>query len=153
MFMKVILLKDVKNLGRKYDIKNVSDGYARNFLLPNGLVKIASEQIIKELEKKISLNQKKEEEIKTKLEILAKELKGKEFIFAVKTGKKGEVFSSISEQDIKEKVMEGRDNKLFDEIKIKLEHHIRSLGEQKIEVDLGREIKTSIKITVIGENK
>ncbi|MBI3638554.1 50S ribosomal protein L9 [Candidatus Wolfebacteria bacterium] len=154
--MKVILTQKIPGLGNKYDIKNVSDGYARNFLIPRGLAKIATEQSIKELETKRASYEKEEAEIKNKLEALAGDLAGREFNFAVKTGKKGEVFGSVSKDDIKSRIHADIDADLrgfIDEgdIEINLERPIKTLGEQEVDVDLSRGAKTKIKVLISAE--
>jgi len=137
--MKVILLQTIKGLGNKFDIKNVKDGYGRNFLLPRGLAKIASEDVIKKLETQKAAWEKGEQEIKTKLEALAKELSSQEFKFTLKTGKKGEVFGSVTKDDIKSKLS-------MPDIEIELERPIKTLGEHQVEIDLGKGIKAKVKV-------
>lgn len=140
--MKVILLQDIKGLARKFDVKEVKDGYARNFLIPKGLVKIATNEAIKELEVKKSAWSKEEQEIKTKLETLAKDLANKEFRFKVKIGKKGEIFGSVTKDDIKEKL-------LMTNVEINLERPIKKLGEHQVEINLGKGVKANIKVSVL----
>jgi len=143
--MKIILLQDIKGLGRKFDIKQAKDGYARNFLLPRGLAKIATEQVIKELETQKAAWQKEEHETKNKLETLAKELSGQEFKFMVKIGKKGEVFGSINKADIKKAIATLISS---NNIEINLEKPIKKLGEHQVEINLGKEVKTLIKVII-----
>ena len=151
--MRIILLQEIKGLGKKFDVKEVKNGYARNFLIPNGLVKIATKQTIKELETLKAAWQKEEQEIKNKLETLAKELSGQEFKFTLKTGKKGEVFGSVTRDDIKNKLS-------MPDIEVNLERPIKTLGEHQVEIDLekparhtsqgeaGRGVKTLIKVII-----
>lgn len=143
MVMKLILLQDIKGLGKKFDVKDVKDGYARNFLLPQKLAKIATEAAIKELESQKNKQEQEEKEIKTKLEELAKNLEGKEFKFELKTGKKREVFGSLSEADIK-KVLSEKGI----EAEILLEKPIKIIGEHQIKIDLGKGVKTTIKVII-----
>ncbi len=139
--MRIILLQDIKGFGRKFDVKNVKDGYARNFLLPQNLAKIATERVIKELETQKAAWQKEEQEIKNKLETLAKEFSGQEFKFTLKTGKKGEVFGSVGKNDIKT-LMAANIGTNFHEylkdIEVNLERPIKKLGEHQVEIDLGK---------------
>src|SRR3989344_999724 len=88
--MKVILLEDVKKIGRKFEVKNVSDGYAKNFLFPNGLADIATPDALKELEKKKSETDKESRELMKRLEELARTLKERHLEFFVKTGAHGD---------------------------------------------------------------
>lgn len=152
--MKIILLRDIKNLGRKFDIKQVKNGYARNFLLPQGLVKIATDKVIKELEAKKTAWEKEEEEIKNKLETLAKDLAGQKFNFKLKTGKKKEVFGSVNKDDIKTRInadMKADLHGYLEDMEIKLEHPIKTLGEHLVEIDFGRGVKAKIKVIVDAE--
>lgn len=139
--MRIILLREIKGLGNKFDIKQVKDGYARNFLIPRGLAKIATEQVIKELETQRAAWQKEEQEVKNKLETLVKELSGQEFKFTLKTGKKEEVFGSVTRDDIKNKLS-------MPDIEVNLERPIKKLGEHQVEIDLGKGVKTLIKVII-----
>ena len=145
--MEVILLENIKTLGNKYEIKNVKDGYARNFLLPRGLVKIATDKSIKELESQKLIWEKGEQQIKTQLEILAKDLDEQEFRFQLKTGKKEEVFGSVNKEDVKKAVMAKIPN---GDIEIDLPRPIKKLGEHQVKINLGKGVGTTIKINVIA---
>jgi len=144
--MKVILLKDVKSMGKKGDIVNASDGYARNYLFPRGLAQEASEGNLH------ILNNKKEAERRQKLaeieaaQKLAESLKGKEIKLTVKSGENGRLFGSITGKDIADEL-----NKKFevnvDKKKIVVET-IRQLGTYDVEVKLYPEISTKIKLVV-----
>lgn len=148
--MKVILLQDIKGLGRKFDIKNVADGYARNFLIPRGLVKIATEQNIKETEIRKNRIEKEAEEIKNKLESMAKNSANQEFIFSVKTGEKGEIFGSVNKEDIKNRLFENyEDLKKCGDIEVELKKPLKIIGEHLIEVSFGKGIKNKIKIKIL----
>jgi len=161
--MKVILLQDIKSLGKKFDTKNVKNGYARNFLLPQKLARTATKETIKELEKQKAAWQKKEEEIKNKLEALAKEISEKEFKFALKIGKKGEVFGSIAKNDIKALICTDKNKDLqmyLQNLEINLDKPIKTLGEHQVEINLGgparhasqgeagKGVKTKIKVII-----
>lgn len=149
--MRIILLENIKGLGQKYDVKNVADGYARNFLIPKGLAKIATEEAIKELAAQKAAWEKKEQEIEAKLKTLAKDLAGQEFHFNLKTGKKGEVFGSVTKDDIKTRIhadLNADSRRYFEDIEINLEQPIKTLGEHRVEIDLGKGVKTNVKIIV-----
>jgi len=149
--VKIVLLQNIKGLGNKYDIKNVADGYARNFLIPKGLAKIATEKTIKEIEIQKAAWQKQEQEIKNKLEILAKDLANREFKFALKTGKKGEVYGSVTKDDIKTRIYTDVNTDLhgyLENIEVSLEKPIKTLGEHQVEIDLSRGVKTKIKLII-----
>lgn len=144
--MKIILLQDIKGLGKKYDVKQVKDGYARNFLLPRKLAKIATAQAIKELERqKIKLEQQ-EREIKAKLEKLAADLKNQEFKFNIKTGKKGEIFGSLSKENIKESLIEKGIK-----AEVLLDKSLKTLGEHQVSINLDMGVETKIKVVLEPE--
>lgn len=148
--MKIILLEDIRNLGKKYDIKNVSDGYARNFLFPNNLAKPATPSSLKKLEKlKEQMNQE-EARLKKHLEEIARRINGIALEFFLKTDKSGTVFGSVSKKQILKAM---RDTRLIDKehVNIKLEQPIKKLGEHKVAVDLKKGVKAELKIVVRPE--
>jgi large subunit ribosomal protein L9 len=148
--MKIVLVKDVKNLGKKNEIKEVSNGYARNFLIKQGLAKKAtdSEMQIANKRKEVELKNK-ENEIKEERELLKKVLEA-EIVIEVKIGKKEELFESVSSQKIFEKLNE----KGFDIKKdqVIIENPIKKLGEHDVSIKLKHTEEVKIKIKVIKEN-
>ncbi|MBU5270213.1 50S ribosomal protein L9 [Clostridium cochlearium] len=146
--MKVILLKDVKKLGKKDDVVNVSDGYARNFLFPRKLASEANESSLN------LLNNKKEAERKQKLaemeeaQKLADELKNQELILKVKSGDNGKLFGSITGKDISDE-LKNKFNLDIDRRKINVDT-IRQLGIYDVEIKLYPEISTKIKVRIEG---
>ena len=98
--MKIILTQDIERLGKKGDIKEVADGYARNFLFTRNLAKPATESTIKDVGKeRLQVEKRKSDEI-GRFEQLAKNLTGKEITFSVALGESGRAFGSISANDI-----------------------------------------------------
>ena len=102
--MKVILKADVKGHGKKGDLVNASDGYAKNFLIPKGLAVLADKTAINDLENKKSATQyhKNQEEMRAKE--LAEKLEGKKITFRLKAGENGKLFGSITAKDIAEQI-------------------------------------------------
>ncbi len=142
--MKIILLQDVKAIGKKFDIKEVKEGYARNFLIPKKLAIFASTQEIEKLRREKDRHDVEREKNIARLKIKAEEFKQVVLEFKLKTGEKGEAFGSISKRDIEKKLQtEG-----FGEVKIELEKPIKHLGEREIEIDLGEGVKASVKLLV-----
>lgn len=147
--MKVILLQDIKGLGKKLDIKNVSDGYARNFLIPKGLVGLATPQNIKAIEAKRLVLVEKEKELKSQAEQLKKQIEKIELIFKVAVGEKQEMFASVDAKDIKEKVVEEIGSaEILKNSEIILEKPIKKLGEHQVEIDLKQGVKAKIKVLI-----
>ena len=144
--MKVILLKDIEKLGRKYEVKEVKDGFARNFLIPKKLAKIATRENLRWLEDiKKSLQKKAEEELK-KVQKLASELDGKELLIELKKGKKGQLFQSINRRFISEEL-----KKIGFYIKkdqILLEEDIKEEGEFPVKIKLPHNLEVEIKLIV-----
>jgi len=147
--MKIILLQDIDNLGKKYEIKEVADGYARNFLIPKGLAKPATKENLKWLETQKEIEVKKAEEELKKVEAVATNIDGQEIIIPVKIGEEGQLFESITSQKIYEKLKE-----LGFEIKksqIDLPEPIKELGEYPVKIKFEHNLEAEIKIIVVEE--
>ncbi len=144
--MKVILLQDVKKQGKKDDIINVSDGYAKNFLIKNGLAVPVTEKSKDILTKEIETRQKEEEAKIKEFEKIANTLKTQELVFEVKTGKEDKVFGNISSKQISEELKK----RGFDINKkcIKIETAIDSLGNHLVPIELHKKVKFELKITL-----
>lgn len=143
-YMRVVLLKDVKGLGRRGDVKDVSDGYARNFLLQEKIAKIATPEVVAKIEREKTLSEERRKELILKLKVKEEKLKEKTLEFFLKIGAKGEIFGSVSAVLI-EKAL--RDEG-FEKINILLDRPIKTLGTHEIEADFGEGVKTKIRISV-----
>ncbi len=147
--MKIIFLQDVEKAGKKYEIKDVAAGYARNFLIPKGLAKLADEKTIKwtEMQKEISV-QKTEKELEETQKI-ASSIEKLELIIPVKIGKGGQLFESISAQKITEKLKEAG----FDVKKkqIVLDKPIEEVGEFPLKIRFEHNLEAEINIIVTEE--
>lgn len=147
--MRVILLQDIDKFGKKHEIKEVADGYARNFLMPKGLVKLATEKNLKWLSaQKETLEKKSEEELKN-IQDTATKIDGLEITITVKTGKEKQLFESITAQKISDKLKE-----LGFEIKksqIDLKEPIKEIGEYPIKIKLEHNLEAEIRVIVIEE--
>ncbi|MBC7326903.1 50S ribosomal protein L9 [bacterium] len=98
--MKVLLLKEVPGLGKQGDIKDVSDGYARNYLIPRGLAEELTEGTMKSLQQRLEQLKKKEERLKKEVEAAIEKLKNERLVVPVAVGKDGKLFGSIGNKDI-----------------------------------------------------
>jgi large subunit ribosomal protein L9 len=144
--MKVILLEDVEGLGKKYEIKEVKNGHARNFLLPQKLVRAATRPALKWLADQKEVIEKAAEEDLKKSQGVASELDGLELNIAVKVGDEGQLFESINSQKIAEKLKEmGLEVK---KSQIKLENPIKELGEFPVSISLEHNLEAEIKVIV-----
>ncbi len=147
--MRIILLKDIKNLGKKYEIKEVSDGYGRNFLLKQKLAKVATEKdVAMANRKKEEEARKKEEELK-EVEKMAKKIDGKEIKIKMKIGEKGQLFESITAIKIAEKMKDEGLN--IEKENINLEEPIKELGEFVIKLDFAKNVSAKIKLIIVEE--
>jgi large subunit ribosomal protein L9 len=147
--MKVILLQDVENLGKKYEVKNVKAGHARNFLIPKNLAKPATKEALKWLETQKEIEEKRAGEELKKVQELASTLDGQEITILVKIGKEGQFFESITAQKIWEKLKE--QNFEIKKSQIILEEPIKELGEFPVKIRFEHNLETEIKIIVIEE--
>lgn len=148
--MKVILLKDVKDLGKAGELVNSKTGYARNFLFPKGLAIEATPANLKQWEeeqKEKQANKQKEREealeLKAKIEKITIELKGK-------GGEGGRLFGSITSKDIADKLK--KQHKLdIDKKKIELKDNIKSAGVTNVDIRVYPEITANLKVNVVIE--
>jgi large subunit ribosomal protein L9 len=146
--MKVILLQDLRGLGKKNDIREASEGYARNFLIPRGLVKVADAAAVAELKAKAEDDKKHLEATETKLMNFIKATEETPLIFKLKVGEKNEVFGSVTAKDIREKIRSiypALDQKEFE---IKNERPIKALGSHDVVIDLGGGVEGKIKVLI-----
>lgn len=147
--MKVILLQDVKKIGKKGDVIEASDGYARNFLFPKKLAQEASESNMH------ILNNKKENERKQKLaeleaaQKLASELKGKEIKINAKVGDNGRLFGAITSKDVAQLIKEQYKVEI-DKKKIVMDT-IKLAGGYEIEIKLYPEVSTKMKVIIVPQ--
>lgn len=142
--MKVILIKDVKNQGKKDDIINVSDGYANNYLIKNNLAVAYSETSKKILDKEIKIRQDEEDELVCSLNQTKDSLKDKIIEFKVKTGKDDKVFGSVSSKQISDRLNEI--GYKIDKKNIIIDNLISSLGNHKVLIKLHKKVEFYITI-------
>ena len=145
--MKVILLEDVKSLGKKGTIVNVSDGYARNMLLPKGLAKEATEGNIRSLEKQKAIAAEKLEEQKAAAKEMAAKLEKITLKIESKGGDSGKLFGSITSKDIAE-ALEKQEGMKIDKKKIEMKTPIKQAGETEVTLKLFTEISAQLKVSV-----
>ena len=145
--MKVILLEDVKSLGKKGEVVNVNDGYARNLLFKKNLGIEATKQNLNDLKLQKQNNDKLEAERLEEAKKLAKELEEKELVLAIKTGSDGRVFGSVSTKEIAEAAKEQLGYEL-DKKKMHLKDAIKSIGTFHVPVKLHPKVTVELKVVV-----
>jgi large subunit ribosomal protein L9 len=145
--MKIILREDVRNLGKRFDVKEVNDGYARNFLFPNKLAEPATATSLKQIAAMKAESDKKENEIKAHLESVAVKLRETKLEFELKTDKTGAVFGSVNKDSILKAL---REHRLIttERVDIDLKHPIKELGEYSVMVDLKKDVVAKLGVIV-----
>lgn len=145
--MKVILLKDVKGKGKKDSILDVSDGYANNFLIKNGLAVLYTKKSKEILDKEINFREKEEQKLVDEYNQIKNKLNDKIIEFKVKTGKDDKVFGTVSSKQISDKLKEM--GYKIDKKNIKVTDAISSLGITNVAVELHKKVKFNIKINLL----
>jgi len=149
--MKVILLCDVKDIGKKDSVLNVSDGYARNYLFPRKWAVEATPGAVKEIERKRAVEEKLEKERREAAEAVARELRGKVINIQAKCGAQGRIYGSITSQEVAAALKEQYGVEI-DKRKIDCEP-IRQVGDVLINVTVYTGIKAGMKVHVEGVAK
>lgn len=148
--MKVILKENIKGVGKKDEVINASDGYARNFLLPKNLAVEANESNLSKLKnKKDSESFKKNQEFE-EAKKLAEKMEKVRLHFKVKTGENGKVFGGVSSKEIAEQ-LEKEYNFKVDKKKIELKDTIKTIGITKVKVKLYEGVIANVNVEVLGE--
>lgn len=140
--MRVILLKDVKGVGRQFEEKEVSEGYARNFLFLKKLA-VPADEAHKGIRKE---HEAKERTIAHEAEVVSKKIKDHPLIFAVVTGKNSEVFGSVSDKDIQKKIAA--------ELSVSVEVpaiHLKTLGAHEVKVKLPRGVIAIARVELVAK--
>ncbi len=149
--MKVILKQDIANLGFANDLIEVKSGYARNFLIPQGIAIQGTEQNIKILNEVLKQKSHKAEKIKNDAEAIAASLEAVSLKIGAKTGTSGKIFGSVNAMQIADALKE-QANIEIDRKKIVVDgDNIKEVGEFIATVNLHREVKAEIKFEVVGE--
>ncbi len=149
--MKVVLLEDLPGRGKAGEIKEVSNGYARNFLLPRGLALLATPTIIKQVESRLEQEKLEESIDRDKLGELAQQIEGKEIHFQARMGAGERLFGSITAADVAEKLSQAIGS-VIDKKKIDIEKSLRKTGSHQVAVKLASDLNPQITV-VIEEEK
>jgi large subunit ribosomal protein L9 len=145
--MKVVLLKDVKNVGKRDDILTVSDGYARNFLFPQRLAAEATPGALKEIQRKRAAQDAREAEELAAAKQKAESLKGKVITLEAKCGEKGRLYGSVTSAEVAE-ALEKQHGVKVDKRKIDIGDPIREVGVRTISVWLHAGVTTSMQLDI-----
>ncbi len=148
--MKVIFLEDVPNVARASDIKEVADGYARNFLLPKKLALLAKPGVTRMMEAQRRIRASSQQQTEAELVELANQLDGKEVSLKVRSGVKGHLYGSITSADIAAE-LQNTAGLVVDKRKIELAEPIRQLGSYEVAIRLAKDIIPKVKVSVVEE--
>ena len=146
--MKVILLQDVKSLGKKDEIVDVSDGYARNFVLPKKLGVEATPKNLNELKLKKAHEDKVAAEILAEAQKLAEQMKEESVTLSIKVGEGGRTFGSVSSKEVAEAIKSQLGHSV-DKKKIVLKEPIKSLGVHIVDIKLHAKVTAKISVKVV----
>ena len=145
--MEVVLLKDIKRLGKAGDVRNVADGYARNYLIPRGLASPATPGLVRETKERAAIQAKRSAREQAQAQSLAEELNGLTLTFKARAGETGHLYGSITAADIADEI--GKlTGKAVDKRKVLLEEPIRELGVYQVPIRFSAEASANIRVIV-----
>ena len=148
--MKVILLQDVAGQGKRGQVLNVAEGFARNYLLPRGLAGVASQGKLKELADRERANEAREQKRELAAQELAERIRALTVIVKTKSGEAGKLFGSVNNKDVAEGLEEQHQIKI-DKKKLVIKEPIKQLGRYPVTVKLHSAVQAEIIVEVIGE--
>ncbi|MDP3879006.1 MAG: 50S ribosomal protein L9 [Dehalococcoidales bacterium] len=149
--MKVVFLQDVPGAARAGQVKEVADGYGRNFLIPRKLALLASAQAVKVAEEQFARRVRTQAQTEAELVELASQLDGKEINLQARAGSHDRLYGSITAADISAE-LEKATGVVVDKRKIELDESIHQVGSYEVAIRLGKDIVPRIKVTVSGES-
>ena len=148
--MQVVFTKDLPGTGRKGEVKEFNDGYARNFLVSKGYAVIATDQMLSKIrneQNQHDAKKKKEQEHNVKIR---EEMDKRTFTIVVKVGEKGQIFGSVSEKEILNKIKEKTKIEI-EKSQLTMPKHLKQLGEYQIEIKLGNGLIATPKIKLVDK--
>ena len=148
--MVVILKRDIKGTGKAGDVVKVSDGYARNMLIPRGWATEATEGNVRSLEKQKAIAAEKKAEEKAAAQAQAEKIKTLSVTIKTKAGDGGRIFGSITSKDIAD-VLKAQHKLTVDKKKIQLDSPIKQTGEMEVAMKLYPEVTTTLKVIIVAE--
>ncbi|MGI6488339.1 MAG: 50S ribosomal protein L9 [Syntrophomonadaceae bacterium] len=148
--MKVILKQDVKKLGQKGEVKEVSDGYARNFLLPRGLAIEATDGKVKQLQERQERREKKREKEEQKALKTKAKIDGKTIEVKARAGEDGRLFGTVTAMEIAD-ILQEDFRVSIDKKRIEIQEPIRTLGEYSVRIKVFPSIQATLKVLVKPE--
>ncbi len=148
--MEILLLKDVKGLGKAGDVRKVADGYARNYLIARGLAAPASAGAVHDAQERIAAQARRSAREHAQAETVAEQLSGISLTFKARAGEGGRLYGSITPADIAEEI-EKQTGKTIDRRKVALEEPIREVGHYRVPIRFGGDVTAEVRVTVEAE--
>lgn len=146
--MKVLLIEDVDNLGYAGDVKEVKDGFGRNYLFPQNLAVLATPGAMKQAETIRKVAEKRRAEERQDAEAIANQISGLELLFERRAGETGKLYGSVTSTDIADSIQEKTGIEI-DKRKVALAEPIRGLGEQEVTIKLMIDLATTVQVEVL----
>ncbi len=148
--MKVLLIKDVKSLGKAGEIKEVKDGYGRNFLVAKGFAKVATKEVVKEWEEEQARLKAEQEAEIARLKEIESNLKDKTVVIKRKLGANGSLFGAVTKEEIA-KELKNQTGFDIDKKHVEIDKAIKATGEYEVSLKLGHGIHAKFNLVVEGE--
>ncbi len=147
--VKVVLMQDIPKLGTKFQVVEVSEGYARNYLIPRGLAQPATPALLSEIEKQRQREKMKEQREIEKAQSIAQKLANIVVEISVPAGEGGRLYHAVSAQEIAQKLKEQHGIEL-DRDQVLLDEPLRSLGVHTVTVRLHRQVRANLKVNIVA---
>ncbi len=147
--MKVILLHEVEGLGKPGDVKEVADGYARNYLLPRQLVTAATAKELANLQTRVAVAQRQAEQLRQSNAAMAAQIEAITLTFAVRVGQGDRLYGSVTSQNIAEALQE-QENLSIDRRTIQLRDPLRQLGDFEVPIRVAQGVEPKIKVKIVS---
>lgn len=148
--MKIVLVQDVPKLGKAGEIKEVADGYARNYLMPKGLATMATTGLIKQAKERAEAQRKRDLRARNDMEAMSQRINGQTVRFVVKVGEMERLYGSITNVDVAEK-LSAQIHAEVDRRRVELGDPIKRAGVYSVVVNLGHGLEPRINVVVEGE--
>ncbi len=148
--MKVVLTRDVPNLGKSGDIKEVADGYGRNYLIPKGFAALATAGMVKQAQQRAAAQERRDQKARADAEAIAQRINGQTLRFVVRVGELDRLYGSITNTDIAEKIQE-QIGVTVDRRRVDLGDPIRRAGVYSVAVRLATDLEARLNVVVEGE--
>lgn len=150
--MKVVFLEEVEGSGRIGEVRNVADGYARNYLLPRKLAVPATDHNIRIAQARVEVEAKRQVKLDADAEVLAEKLVGLTITIEVRVGEQGRLYGSVTARDISE-ALEKPLGLLLEHRQVELGEPIRQVGVFEVPLRLSRSVRPSVQVAVLGEGQ